>query len=221
MISTEAYLANLEQLQREFEHLYRLDPAPDVTQFLVEPKEGHRETLLVYSPPEQVSSETSAGEQDEDELFLGLALDPKVLHSLSETHLEETNLEEFCLAVEGVSHFLCVIHRAREGREVSALELELQAEVDKFVAALVFVRRCQSLAPKRLIEKLYQEFTLHTNLSEGEVHRYQYANVLAYRYVHRLAESFLHQHRRSAMIQELRTFYRMCFWTKRRFIQER
>lgn len=224
MISTSRYLHYLEQLQREFEHLYRLDPAPNVSQFLVEPEEGVREALLVYNNDPEVSTTNASSDEepktDTDDLYVALALDPKVLESLGDPHLAETNLEAFCLAVEGVSHFLCVIHRAREGRTVSALELELQAEVDKFVAALMLVRRCQKLAPRLLLEILYGNFSLNTNLTDDEKFRYQQAALLAQRYAQRLETLFLRKRRLLAMIYELRHFYRMSMSKKRRFIEE-
>ena len=46
-------------------------------------------------------------------------------------------LQDFLLAVEGVSHFVYLVHRARQERPVSAVELELQAEVDKYLVALL------------------------------------------------------------------------------------
>ena len=48
--------------------------------------------------------------------------------------LDDGNLPDFLLALEGVSHFVYIAHRARLERSVSAVELELQAEVDKLPA---------------------------------------------------------------------------------------
>lgn len=43
------------------------------------------------------------------------------------------SLDVYCQVVEGVSHFLCLVERARRELPTTQLELELQAEVDKFV----------------------------------------------------------------------------------------
>ena len=57
------------------------------------------------------------------------------------TRLDETNFADFCLAVEGVSHFIYVALRAADDRGVSQLELELQAEVDKFACCVLVAGR--------------------------------------------------------------------------------
>ena len=62
--------------------------------------------------------------------------------------LDEANFADFCLAVEGVSHFVYVALRAARERPVSPLELELQAEVDKFACCLLVAgRRPAAAAP--------------------------------------------------------------------------
>ena len=50
--------------------------------------------------------------------------------------LDESNLADYCTALEGVSHFHYVTWSAGCARNVSLLELELQAEVDKYASAL-------------------------------------------------------------------------------------
>ncbi len=74
--------------------------------------------------------------QETDALALALFVDAAVVANL-ERHdpgvaLHDGNFADFCLAVEGVSHFVYVALRAAGDRPVSPLELELQAEVDKF-----------------------------------------------------------------------------------------
>ena len=55
--------------------------------------------------------------------------------------LDDRNFSDFCLAVEGVSHFVYVALAAARQRPVSQLELELQAEVDKFVCCCLLLTR--------------------------------------------------------------------------------
>src|SRR5690606_12241291 len=76
----------------------------------------------------------------EGEMNIALYLEPAVIANLS-THdpsrrLGDHNLGDFLLAVEGVSHFIYTVCCARAERPVSQLELELQAEVDKYVTCL-------------------------------------------------------------------------------------
>ena len=48
--------------------------------------------------------------------------------------LDAGNLADCWTALEGISHFLCVAHNAGHDRPVSRLALEMQAEIDKYVA---------------------------------------------------------------------------------------
>ncbi len=52
--------------------------------------------------------------------------------------LNEGNLAEYCTALEGVSHFVYSTWRLDRDLPVSLLELETQAEVDKY-AVTVFL----------------------------------------------------------------------------------
>ena len=75
--------------------------------------------------------------QSDEALDLSLFLDQALLDRL-ETHEPEQPwhagaLQDWWVAMEGVSHFLAVVWRALRRRTTTALELELQAEVDKFV----------------------------------------------------------------------------------------
>ena len=146
---------------------------------------------------------------EEEELFLGLALQERVLRTLGEQTLSHTNLGRFCLAVEGVSHFLCVMHRAAEERSMSALEMELQAEVDKYIAALLIARRCPTLPTERLRPLLYRRYFFVRGLSQDETDRYEHANQLADRYTHTLEHRFVRPKRLTGMVRELRRFYRL------------
>ena len=126
-------------LQRGLERLYRIDTALDVRDFLIDertrgacaPARAPREQLLL--------AESEGG------LELGLFLDRTALENLAardpRERLDDRNLGDFLLAVEGVSHFVYVAWRARAKRPVSAFELELQAEVDKYVTCLLTLLR--------------------------------------------------------------------------------
>ena len=81
---------------------------------------------------------------DGDELCMTLYLDAGVLERL-ERHdpsdsLDGSNLADCWTALEGISHFLCVAHNAAHDRPVSRLALEMQAEIDKYVACVALLR---------------------------------------------------------------------------------
>ncbi|MCA9671561.1 MAG: hypothetical protein KC503_38450 [Myxococcales bacterium] len=188
----------LQQLQLGLEQLYRLDPAPSICGFLVEGDGRRSEELLLV---------------EDDDLFIGVVLEARALERLGDRLLAHENLEDFCQVVEGVSHFLCVLHRARNERQTSCLELELQAEVDKYVAALLLVQRCPSLKLPRLRRLLYSHYQLLSDLAPHEQRRYHHATALARRYTRHL-EHFVRARRVPAMLGELRRFYRLDYWAK-------
>jgi hypothetical protein len=76
---------------------------------------------------------------------LGLYLAPGLLDRLRQDdplrRLHDGNLADLCLLIEGVSHFLGVAWHATQERPVTCLELELQAEIDKYVLALLLAAR--------------------------------------------------------------------------------
>jgi hypothetical protein len=156
----------LRRLQRTLERYYELERAPDVVRF-VAPGDGEtREHLLVR--------------ETDDSLEIKLVLPPIA---------PEFGLNDgFLQLLEGVSHFLYLVERARTGLPATQLELELQAEVDKFVL-LAFSPSPLSLERRALHEQLYEHVTfLHSADSElGE--RYRLANDLAARFTARLLDA--------------------------------
>jgi len=203
-----AALRLLRRLQRSLEALYRLEPAPAVTEFLLPwtsqgAADRRAEELLVA--------------EDED-LHVGLRIDPAAVRRLVRARqLEDANLGAFCLAVEGVSHFLLLVHRCHQRQSTTVLELELQAEVDKYVASMVLARR-RELRSSRVRQRLYQRYRLVDGLSAVERQRYERANHLARRYTGRLEQRFIRRRRVPAMLGELRRFYRMPYAAKQALI---
>jgi hypothetical protein len=205
---TPGGLALLREIQLALEEFYRLDPAPCVTDFLVEPTQPRhgREQLLIL---------------EEQDLFLGLALDPALLEALQSDRLEPANLQEFCLLVEAVSHYLCVIFCARQERPVSVMELELQAEVDKYVACALLAARAPDLSLERLRTMLYDRFELVAGLEPIERLRYLMANHLARRYTRALECVLAARVGWAAVLVELRRFYRLAYQGKQQLIDRR
>ena len=162
----------------------------------------------------------------ESELRLGLFLDERVVSNLERNdpgrRLDGANFEDFCLAVEGVSHFIYVAICAAADRSVSALELELQAEVDKFACCFLVSSGdfgeestspggagAASGAAQELTARLYGKVSFAADLDAEEQARYRVANVEARRYTATLSRTFLARDRVSEMLNELRRFYRL------------
>jgi hypothetical protein len=198
--------AVLSRLQRGIETLYRVDTQLDVADFLIDDGE-RRASGVARAPREQLLVSHDAP----DSMRLGLFLDGNALANLEQNdpsrRLDQGNFEDFCLAVEGVSHFIYVALCAAGDRAVTPLELELQAEVDKFAC-------CVLLAPdgadaRGLQRKLYDDVSFAEDLDRDERDRYRVANGEARRYAGALAERFVESDRVAHMLPELRLFYRL------------
>ncbi len=162
--------------------------------------------------------------QDGDRLDLALFLDPQVVGRLRQddpmVRLPPGNLAHFCTALEGVSHFLYLTWNARFERSVSLLELELQAEVDKFIAAaFLFARQRRGRIPAGLRSWLYDGPAFDEALDEEALARYRRANYYASKYCSQLASRYLHAPRGGGMVNELRRFHRLTQGRKIRRIE--
>jgi hypothetical protein len=116
-----------------------------------------------------------------------------------------------CLATEGVSHFLYLSFRADNDEQVSQLELELQAEVDKYAAGLlagngVGAIRARSRA---LRERLFYRARFLDPPETAEGQRYRLAHRAAARYAAALEARYVDRGRIDELWAELRRFYRM------------
>jgi hypothetical protein len=195
----------LSRMQRGLEALYRVDTGVDVHDFVIDelardgfaPARRPREQLLVSG--------------DDDELSLALFIAPDVLHTLAahdpSRGLGDHNFGDFLLAVEGVSHFIYTVCCARADRRVSQLELELQAEVDKYVTCLL-AGDGERATSAMLRHRLYRDSEYEPDLDADERDRYVIANDNACRYATWLEDTFVAPRRIPDMLAELRAFYR-------------
>jgi hypothetical protein len=200
-------LSFVARLQRGLEGVYRVDTRLDVQAFMV--GEDQRQEALGPGggrrPREQLLVSQSG-----QEVLLGLFLDEAAIANLEQNDpasgLCEENFTDFLLAVEGVSHFIYVALCAARDRPVTALELELQAEVDKFVSCTLLQGQ-RDTGPLR--ERLYDRTSLASDLDDTERARYQTANDEARRYARSLAQRYVSRGHLHGMLGELRLFYRL------------
>ena len=202
-------LSVLARMQLGLEALYRVETRLPIDAFLVDAET--REATLgdgARLPREQLVIRQSAGE-----LAMALFVDEAALANL-ERHdpadsLDERNFTDFCLAIEGVSHFIYLALCAASDRAVSQLELELQAEVDKYVCCVLLAGRDPELR-----RRLYRDVRFADDLAPDERSRYQAANAEADRYAAGLERRFVRTDRTDALLDELRRFYRMALADK-------
>jgi hypothetical protein len=150
--------------------------------------------------------------EDNGEAAVSLYLKQELIDRLDlndpTTRLDERNLADFWTALEGLSHFTYFVHRASHDRAVTLLEMELQAEIDKFIATAALLRRQGERPPQRLHEWLFAQTKLATELSADEHERYAQANRYAAKYCKRLWPRLSESGGWDAARAELRRFYR-------------
>jgi len=163
--------------------------------------------------------------EDEQGVRVGLFLDEAVIERLNRSDplrsLEDENLRDYCTALEGVSHFHYLIWSITRRRNVSLLELELQAEVDKYASAVaLFTRQRQGQFPHSLHERLFHAVSFLPHLDELSRKRYQEANRHAARYCRWLEERYLRARRQrpELWLAELRRFFRCSHQGKMRMV---
>jgi hypothetical protein len=126
-------------------------------------------------------------------------------------------LGSYCELAEGVSHFLYVVRAAEQERAVSLLELEAQAEVDKF-ASCVLGRWKEGVEWARaLFARLFEQISLRPGLEPAERWRYSEANRLAKAYCGRLLKHVT-ERRMDHLLAELRHSYRMGSFAKLKYL---
>lgn len=198
-------MRTLARVQRGLETLYRVDTGLTVDDFMIDettrngfaPARKPREQLLVY--------------EADGEMSLALFVDPGALANLAANdpsrRLDDHNLGDFLLAVEGVSHFIYAICCARAERPVTQMELELQAEVDKYVTCLLTTAAAPDQS-ETLRRRLFGDADYAPDLDDDERDRYRAANDNANRYAAWLESTYVAPGRIPEMLGELRRFYR-------------
>ncbi len=133
--------------------------------------------------------------------------------------LEKGDYAEFCLLLEGVSHFLCLIWNADRQRQVSLFDMELQAEVDKFVV-LQHLFEEADVDVQQLGNWLFESASYDQALSHDELHRYERANHFAAKYCLELQQNYKLSGLNQGLLNELRRFYRYSSNEKLRYINK-
>ena len=197
--------ATLGRVQRGLEALYRIDTGVAVGAFVID--EAARDQLIrSRKPREQLIAVEADGEMN-----LALYIDRGALANL-ERHdpshaLGAHNLGDFLLAVEGVSHFIYAICCARADRPLTQMELELQAEVDKYVTCLLATEPAAAVS-EALRHRLFGDAGYEPDLDADERARYRAANDNAFRYATWLEAAYVVPRKIPEMLGELRRFYR-------------
>lgn len=203
----------VRRLQRLLEAVYDLEPGCAVNDFLV--TDRHQLHHIIPVNDTRCLDEQLLMAQTADGAALSLFIDATVLDRLErfdpECGLGERNLADFCTVLEGVSHFIYAAWRLRHDHPLSLLELETQAEVDKFAMAVLLLFRQRGTYPGFAFARLFDAARFDTRLTPAQLARYQDAHVSAARYCRFLERRFVSRGRArlEGMLRELRRFYRL------------
>jgi hypothetical protein len=211
----------LQQLQDLLADIYDLPLPYRVDDFLFTERERLPATVRASQTDEHVLV-VDAG----DEAEVGLFLAPELLARLAAANpldaLNAGNVADYWTALEGVSHFICLAWNAAHNRAVSVLELELQAEVDKYVTSWWLLREQDPARfPAELHRLLFERTRIDTRLAGDRAELYREANQYAARFCRRLERLLWVQTQRlqCEALCELRRFYRLSRERKMTHIQ--
>jgi hypothetical protein len=190
----------LKLIQEHLEAIYRITSAPDIRSFLV----SDDEVGQVLGRDRRRAEEWVLVREVEDGVDIGVYIDATHLEDLAAAATPVRALDEsfraFCVATEGVSHFLLLVDRARRAEPVTMLELEAQAEVDKYVSARL---HCPTRA-REWRARLFKDASLAPDLSTEERERYREAGRMAAGFCETLDDLPTVE----ALLAEVRAFWR-------------
>lgn len=212
----------LATLQARLSELYDLEQAASVDDFVCD--EEVARALGGEDAP--LRGEVLFVLPEDEGAQVALFLEPSARHPRSDGWFDgASNFRACCLAAEGVSHFVYLAFRAEHQQHVSELELELQAEIDKWVlglfapfrdfdhARLLAGRGVGAIAfrdrSRALRDRLFagMRFIDEPGTERGD--RYRTASRLGARYAQILEEELVARGDIGALMRELRRFYRL------------
>lgn len=205
----------LTRLQTLISGIYDVSITHDVYDFLVTDRGRLPAAARSGDTDEELLVADSAGEQD-GAVGVSLYLDPELLERLAVAdpmvRLHDGNVADYWTALEGVSHFLYLAWNAGHDRPVSLLELEMQAEVDKYVASYWLMReQLPGRFPAELLSLLFERTRIDPRLARGRESLYRNASRYAEKFCRRLERSLRGARGDSdgEVLAELRRFYRL------------
>jgi hypothetical protein len=200
----------LSELQQQLSDIYQVERPYDVRDYVI------TDPILAKCLGQDAmlanTDETLLLSQDDDGLALSLFLDGAMLKRVESTNplacLRAESLDDLWKVLEGISHFNCVVWKAAQDRTVTLLELELQAEIDKFVSTMLLaIDQADTSLLSGMHGWLFDNVRFHDGLDDEQLQRYRSANDYAARYCHRIRQQLIDDN--SLALSDLRHFYRL------------
>lgn len=201
------HLQFLTMLQLTLETYYDIDPPYSISEFVCHSAQTDTGTSCCKG----TTPEMLVYREDGTNLDISLFLNPSLMTNLcTETYKNtwiDQSFDNGCIVLEGVSHFLYMVFNAHFDRQVSMLDLEIQAEIDKFLFAVLDTEYRES--SDKLLQKLFCEVSYREDLSDALKHRYEQANSLAYRYCQWLQSTYELKSSNKSLLAEVGKVYRL------------
>jgi len=197
----------LVSLQHALQLHYDIEPPYCISEFVCH----SAQTETGSSNCKGTTPEMLVYREDGTNLDISLFLNPSLLTGIdNNTCHKQWSGEIFdngCIVLEGVSHFLYLIFNAHHDRQVSMLDLEIQAEIDKFIFAALNTDYRNSI--EALLDRLFYQISYREDLSPALKQRYEQANDLACKYCQWLSANFVLRFDDRALSAELARIYRL------------
>ncbi len=212
--------ATLASLQSALTEIYDLPATPDVRDYLV------TDRAELAGNDSRASDEQLIVAEEGDTLSMALYIDAAVFERLEHRDpfagLTQDNLADYLTVAEGVSHFVYVAWNTGYDKPFTLLELELQAEVDKYVLCAWLLReQGAGRFPRELHRVLFERAHVDPVAAAGRVDLYHTASNYAARFCRHVA-ALLSRQRNGVtrdLMAELRRFYRWGNLRKMRHIE--
>jgi len=198
----------LADLQKNLVDIYQADCGHSVADYLLTDR-----TVAAHlgcQPLPMGVDETVLVAEDESGMAVSVFLDCDLLSRLAHQNplggLRPELIGDLATVIEGISHFNYLVWSAHHDRSVTLLELELQAEVDKFVTTMLMALEQNEYELARTLHRwLFEEISYQPLLDNDQRERYETANDYAARFCHRILQKIGDD----SCLQELRDFYRL------------
>lgn len=192
----------IKAIQKKIETLYGFDSGINIEDYV---KEG---------PTSYGSRAGLEYEMSGDALYLMIMLESDILEWARKVVQEGFELGKdmlyFSFLVEEESHLFYIFRKCiKESRgleDISRYELELQANIDKYILCLDLMHLGGHTSPSNLKEFLFTNFTHGRELPPEWNSLYLSANALALKYCARLEERFVRRGKYKELIYEARHF---------------
>jgi hypothetical protein len=198
------------ELQNYLSSINHADPGCSVTDFLI--TDPTLAAILGRGTMVPETEESVLLSEDGNHLDLCLFLDQQLLDRLQGEkplqRLSAARLPDIWTVLEGVSHFNYLAWNAQQDRKVTLMELEMQAEVDKFISTWLLARSQADCDFAHMLHRwLFEEVDFNPALDQVQRERYRTANSYAGRFCHGLLKRL--EAGGANGFEELRQFYRL------------